>query len=82
MLKIKLTANQKKQLEPLFDAVANASACGEYGAIGAQIWPDGMCVMFFDAKRGRALSKALGGNFRNTSCTAQAMMESVPPNNK
>lgn len=80
MLKIKLTANQKRELKPLFDAVATASAAGKYGAIGAQIWPDGMCVMFFDEKKGRALSKALGGNYSNTSCTAREMVEFVTPN--
>ena len=81
MIKIELTVAQKKQLEPLFEAARAADVAGSPGAIGAQIWPDGMCVMFLDEEKGRALSTALGGNFRNTCCTARAFIAAgVPPN--
>ena len=81
MIKIELTVAQKKQLEPLFEAAKAADVAGSPGAIAAQIWPDGMCVMFLGEEKGRALSTALGGNFRNTCCTARAFIAAgVPPN--
>ena len=70
MLKIELTDEQREQLAPYFQAVIDGKKEGKSTAIGAQIWPDGMVVKLFDNEKGKALSKALGGDFSKVHVSA------------
>ena len=62
---IKLSWWQRWKLRKFFEGVETANIAGDYPAIGAQIWKDGMHVRLFLAEKGKALSAALGGRWEN-----------------
>lgn len=61
MIRIELTAKQRKELEPLLDQVRSANAKGETCILGAQVWLDGIVVVALHGEKAKTLAKGLGG---------------------
>jgi len=77
MLKIELTKKQKQQLEPYFQAVRTANE--KYHpdiAIAAQVFEDGMVVRLMQGDKGKALAKALGGEWSKVHYSAEERLSS------
>jgi hypothetical protein len=77
LIKLNLTPEQLTILEPLFKQVTAANKNGSIGAIGAQIYRDGMVVKFFDEEKAEALCSALGGNVGDYHQSADARIEAA-----
>lgn len=68
---IELTDHQRKQLKPLFDLVVERNIIDCKCGIGAQVFPDGLHVKFFEGEQAEALAVSLGGKFEPI-CSAKA----------
>lgn len=79
---IKLSWWQRWKLRKFFHAVESANMADDCAAIGAQIWEDGMHVKLFNADRGRALSEALGGNWKEGHGSMASKRASTSANNE
>lgn len=74
MQSVTLTDEQRRQLEPFFNAVRAGNSVGAAFSIGAQIWPDGMVVKLFAGEQAKALAASLGSDATARSASADARM--------
>lgn len=75
MIKVSLTAAQKKTLAPLFKDIEALNCKGVRCAIVAQVYKDGLLVKLLKGKEVTALARALGGGDGEHNSAAARLRE-------
>lgn len=75
MIRLVLTSEQRKSIEPLLELVRQANLKKHGGAIVAQVYSDGLVARFITADQAKAVSATLCGDPNGLHTTAASRVQ-------